>query len=93
MLPLSFNTNYDGKPITVLKQSAYHAIILAKILSYAPRAGFPQFLEAFSFSFLMTILPASNIVLIYAYMRPGLTLWPIIELYADIVSSLTVVDS
>ena len=39
MLPLCFNTNYDG--ITVLKQSAYRAILLAKILSYAPRAEFP----------------------------------------------------
>jgi len=49
MLPLTFNANYDG--ITVLKQSAYRAIILAKILSYAHRAGFPNFLEAFPFSF------------------------------------------
>ena len=39
MLPSSFNTNYDG--ITVVKQIANHAIILGKILSYAPRAGFP----------------------------------------------------
>ena len=37
MLPFSFNrpTNFDG--ITVLKQSANHATILAKIFSYAPR--------------------------------------------------------
>jgi len=32
-------SNYDGI-ITVLKQSAYRSIILAKILSYASRAGF-----------------------------------------------------
>ena len=51
MLPLSFNTNHNG--ITVLKQSANHAIILAKILSYAPRAGFPHFLEALPFSLLV----------------------------------------
>ena len=49
MLPLNFNTNYDG--ITVVKQSANHAIILANILSYAPRAGFPHLLEAFFSSF------------------------------------------
>ena len=41
MLPLSFNSNYDD--ITVLKQSANRAIILAKILSYSPRARFPHF--------------------------------------------------
>ena len=58
MLSLSLNTNYDG-----IRQSAYRAIILAKILTYAPRAGFPHFLEAFLFSFLTTILPASKIVL------------------------------
>jgi len=52
MFPLSFNRNYDG-----IKQSANSAIILAKILSYAPRAGFHNFLEAFPSSFSMTILP------------------------------------
>jgi len=41
MLPLDFKSNYDG--ITVLKQSANRAIILAKILCYAPHAGFPNF--------------------------------------------------
>jgi len=45
MLPLSFKTNYDV--LTVLRQSAHRAIILAKILSYALRSGFPHFLEAF----------------------------------------------
>jgi len=45
MLRLSFNTNYDA--ITVLKQSENRAKFVAKILSYAPRAGFPHFLEAF----------------------------------------------
>ena len=35
VLPLSFNTNYDR--VTVLKQSANRAIILAKVLSYASR--------------------------------------------------------
>src|SRR6218665_46088 len=54
MLPLSLNTNYDG--ITVRKQSAYRAIILAKILSYASRAEFPHFLKAFPSLFLITIL-------------------------------------
>jgi len=39
ILPLSPKTNYDG--ITVLKQSANCAIALAKIVSYAPCAGFP----------------------------------------------------
>jgi len=34
MLPLSFNTNYDG--IIVLKESANRATILAKIFSYSP---------------------------------------------------------
>src|SRR6218665_65138 len=38
---LSFNKNYDGT--TVLNQSANRAIILAKILYYAPRAGFSHF--------------------------------------------------
>jgi len=38
MLPLSFNANYGG--IIVLKPNANRAIILAKILSYAPRAWF-----------------------------------------------------
>jgi len=32
-------TNYDGRPTTVLKRSANRAIILAKVLSNAPRAG------------------------------------------------------
>jgi len=53
ILPLSFNTNYDG--ITVLEQGAYRAIILAKILSYSPRVRFFHFLEAFPISILMTI--------------------------------------
>jgi len=35
----------------VVKQSANRAILLEKILSDAPRAGFPHFLEAFPFSF------------------------------------------
>jgi len=41
MLPLSFNIKYDF--IKVLKQSANRAIILAKLLSYAPRAEFRSF--------------------------------------------------
>ena len=46
MLSISFNTNYmymyDDIGLTVLKQSAKNlAIILAAILSCAPRAGFP----------------------------------------------------
>jgi len=57
MLPLSFNTNYDIITVTVLKQSAIRAIILAKILSYAPRAGLSHFLEAFHASLLMAMLP------------------------------------
>src|SRR6218665_1714075 len=44
MLPLLIPTT-DSK--TVLKERANCAIILAKILSYAPRAGLPQFPEAF----------------------------------------------
>src|SRR6218665_512054 len=55
MLPLSFNTNYND--ITALRQSTYRAIILAKIFSCAPSAGFPHFLEAFPFSFLMKYTP------------------------------------
>ena len=51
MLSLNFNINYDG--ITVLEQSEYRAIIIAKILSYAPRAGFLHFLETIPFSFLV----------------------------------------
>src|SRR6218665_510512 len=42
--------------VQVLKQSANRAIILAKNLSYAPRTGFPHFLETLSSSFSMTIL-------------------------------------
>ena len=61
MLSLSFNINFDD--ITVLKQSANRAIIRAKILFYAPRARFPHSLEAFPSSSLMTLLPASKIVL------------------------------
>ena len=38
----AFNSNNDG--ITVLKQSVYHAVTLAKIVSYAPH--FHHFLEA-----------------------------------------------
>jgi len=53
-LPISFNTNYDV--VTVLEQSANSAIILAKILAYVPRAGFPHILEAFP-SLLKAILP------------------------------------
>ena len=45
MLPLSLGTNYDG--ITVLKQSVNRTITVAEILSYAPPAGLPHFLEAF----------------------------------------------
>jgi len=41
----------------VLKQSANRAIILAKSLSYSPRARFPHFREAFHSSFLMTMHP------------------------------------
>ena len=44
---------YDG--IAVLKQSANNAIILAQILSYAPRAGLPHFLQASPSSFVMAI--------------------------------------
>ena len=55
MLLLSFNTKYDG--IAVLKQSASRAIILVEILSYAPRAGFPQFLKAFPSSFFKDYTP------------------------------------
>ena len=42
---------YDG--INVLKQSANRTIILAKILSYAPRAVFPHVLEASPSSFII----------------------------------------
>src|SRR6218665_2743300 len=58
MLPLSFLTNYDGTCIPVLKQNANCAIILAKLLSYAPGAGFPHFLET-STSSCWPILPCS----------------------------------
>src|SRR6218665_830386 len=51
---LSFNANDDG--ITVLKQNTNCAVILAKILSYLPRAVSPHFLEALPSSVLMTIL-------------------------------------
>jgi len=45
MLLFSFKSNYDG--ITVLKQTANRAIMLAKILCYAhaPHAEFPHCLD------------------------------------------------
>jgi len=55
MLLCSFNTNYDG--ITVLKQSAYRAIILAKILSYAPCEGFPTSIRNVPLSFFNDYTP------------------------------------
>jgi|SRR6218665_2075021 len=48
MIPLTFQFNNDD--ITVLKQSANRARILAHIC-YAPHARFPHFLEAFPSSF------------------------------------------
>src|SRR6218665_2600868 len=71
MLPLSFNTNYD----VVSKHSANRAIILAKILSYASRAGltfphlrgFPSFFNDYRPTHLT---PASKIVLTFAYIKP-----------------------
>src|SRR6218665_2958043 len=51
---LSCKSNYDCIP--VLKQSASRAIILAKMLGYAPHARFSHFLEATPFHFLRTIV-------------------------------------
>ena len=62
MLPLSFSTDYDG--ITVLKQSANRAVILANILFYAPHAGFPHVPCVL---ILMTILAATKIVFMQTY--------------------------
>jgi len=44
-----------SRSTTVLKQCANRAIIIAKILSYAPHAGFPHFLDAFPSSVLPPI--------------------------------------
>jgi len=65
MLPLSFESNYDR--ITVLKQSANRAVILANILCDAPRSGFPHVLEAFLsyFKDYTVYTPAGSIVLMY----------------------------
>ena len=52
ILPISFITNYMYDGIIVLKQSAYRARNVAKVLSYAPRAGLTHFLEAFRSLFL-----------------------------------------
>jgi len=70
MLPLSFNTNYDG--ITVLKQSASRAIILSKTLSCDPRAcrvsSLHRSVTLFFFNdYICLYSRTSKIVLVLAY--------------------------
>src|SRR6218665_184032 len=44
MLSLSFKSNYDFITVLILIANCEIGLFLAKILSYAPHAGFPHFL-------------------------------------------------